>query len=500
MTRIRPGDREFARTISQIIDTNPFLPERPRLERQALGQAFVKDEADWNLHPSAYHASENTIRLQEKAETVLERIRVAVESAGQVDEATAALFTDLSHFVLFGRYRDDMRCNLDGKSRNVAQAYQRFREDFAALFGLDGLPPQEANEPAHIFAVLYQIYRAFHHLFDNMIGCSDCVIRLRANVWESIFTHDLRRYRKTLYARMLDFSTLVTGPSGTGKELVARAIGLSTYIPFDEQRLEFNCRPAEMFISLSLSSFSTPLIESELFGHKKGSFTGADRDRIGWLESCPTGGVVFLDEIGELDEVLQVKLLRVLHEREFQAVGDVQVRRFRGRILAATNRDLARAIDQTKMRADFIYRIRSDSLQMPSLAQRSQDDPRELAYLVHHLLQRITGEVDPSLGEAILRWIHGHLGKNYSWPGNVRELEQCIRGYLIRGDYCPLDAAVADDRQFDNMLQACELTADQLISAYCNAVYSQTQSYVATAKRLGIDRRTVRARIQPPCG
>jgi transcriptional regulator with AAA-type ATPase domain len=498
MTKIRSGDRQFARTISQIIGANPFLPDRPRLEREALGQAFVKDEADWNLHPSAFHASENTIRLQERAEAVLERMRVAIETAAPVDEATAARFTDLSHFVLFGRYRDDLRCILDGKPKHAAQAYERFQEDFAALFEPDGLPPQEANEPTHIFAVLYQIYRAFHHLFDSVIGCSECVIRLRANVWESIFTHDLQRYRKTLFARMLDFSTLVTGPSGTGKELVARAIGLSTYIPFDEQRLEFACRPDKMFISLNLSSFSPTLIESELFGHKKGAFTGADRDRIGWLESCPPGGVVFLDEIGELDEVVQVKLLRVLQEREFKAVGDVEVRRFRGRIVAATNRDLSRAISETKTRADFIYRIRSDSLQVPRLAQRCQDDPQELAYLVHHLLKRITGDLDPALGEAILSWIGANLGTNYSWPGNVRELEQCIRSYLIRRNYRPLEGVVADDRQLDKMLRTCGLTADQLLNAYCHAVYSQTQSYVATAKQLGIDRRTVRSRVERP--
>ena len=123
MTKIRSSDRDFARTISQIIDSNPFLPARPRLERQALGQSFVKEEADWNLHPLAYRASENTIRLQEKAETVLERLRLAIESVGKIEAETAAFYTDLAHFVLFGRYRDDMQRRLTSDFKRILQSY-----------------------------------------------------------------------------------------------------------------------------------------------------------------------------------------------------------------------------------------------------------------------------------------------------------------------------------------------------------------------------------------
>ena len=178
----------------------------------------------------------------------------------------------------------------------------------------------------------------------------------------------------------------------------------------------------------------------------------------------------------------------------------LQVRRFRGRIVAATNRDLSRAISETKTRADFIYRIRSDSLQVPRLAQRCQDDPQELAYLVHHLLKRITGDLDPALGEAILSWIQGISARLLlAWQrariGTVHPQLLDSRGLS--------PARGGSSRMTGSSTRCCEsaeLTADQLLSAYCNAVYSQTQSYVATAKWLGIDRRTVRARIEAASG
>ena len=118
---------------------------------------------------------------------------------------------------------------------------------------------------------------------------------------------------------MGDVTTLVTGPSGTGKELVARAIGLSRYIPFDAEGQAFADDTPRSFVPLNLSALSPTLIESELFGHRRGAFTGAVADRAGWLETCPPRGTVFLDEIGELDPAIQVKLLRVLQSAHLPA-------------------------------------------------------------------------------------------------------------------------------------------------------------------------------------
>jgi DNA-binding NtrC family response regulator len=322
--------------------------------------------------------------------------------------------------------------------------------------------------------------------------------RLRAGIWQSIFTHDLRRYRRVLYDRMGDLTTLITGPSGTGKELVARAIAMARYIPFNAKAKTFAGDYAESFIPLNLSALSPTLIESELFGHRRGAFTGALEDRAGWLETCPPLGTVFLDEIGELDPAIQVKLLRVLQSRTFQRLGDTKTRQFRGKIIAATNRDLATEMARGGFRTDFYYRICSDLVVTPSLHEQLEDNGRELRSLVYFIARRVIDEDEADgLAEEVERWIAKHLGRNYPWPGNFRELEQCVKNILIRHEYRPSVAAPAGaDEQLAAEMRGGKLTAEELLRRYCTLVYGQTRNYEETARRLGLDRRTVKAKVE----
>src|SRR5439155_8849266 len=163
--------------------------------------------------------------------------------------------------------------------------YEKFRADCQHFLDLPGAPLPGRQEPGHLFASLFQVRRAFHHIFWHIIGGSMSMARLRAAVWQSVFTHDTRRYRRALYERKDDVTTLIVGPSGTGKEVVARAIGLSRYIPFDARTQRFAARFGDLFHPLNLSALSPTLIESELFGHRRGAFTGALQDRAGWLET-----------------------------------------------------------------------------------------------------------------------------------------------------------------------------------------------------------------------
>ena len=140
--------------------------------------------------------------------------------------------------------------------------------------------------------------------------------RLRAAIWQSIFTHDMRRYLRSLYRYMGDITTLITGPSGTGKELVAQSIAYSRFVEFDSKKRRFATNYADSLVGLNLTAIAPTLIESELFGHAKGAFTDAKTERQGYLDEskCPRWGTVFLDEIGELDAQIQVKLLESLAE------------------------------------------------------------------------------------------------------------------------------------------------------------------------------------------
>ena len=308
----------------------------------------------------------------------------------------------------------------------------------------------------------------------------------------------MRRYRRTLFQRMGDFATLITGPSGTGKELAARAIAQSRYVPFDDRRLAFADDEGVAFFPMNISALSPTLVESELFGHRRGSFTGAIADRKGWLETCPALGSVFLDELGDLDPTIQVKLLRVIETRTFHPVGDTASRQFQGKLIAATNRDLAAAIRNGSFREDLYYRLCSDQIATPSLAEQVSGSRHVLEELVMYMSRKVAGPEAGELAREVISWIDGNLEPDYPWPGNYRELEQCIKNVLIRRDYRPSRPHAQDPaEELAQEFRAGRLTAEELLSRYCTVVYRQTGSYEETARRLKLDRRTVKSKVIP---
>jgi DNA-binding NtrC family response regulator len=194
---------------------------------------------------------------------------------------------------------------------------------------------------------------------------------------------------------------LLLGETGTGKEVVARAI--------------HNLSPSGPFVTIDCSSMVGPLMESELFGHVKGAFTGAGATKIGLIESA-NGGTALFDEIGELPLDLQAKLLRVLQEKEFRPVGSLATRRSDFRIIAATNRDLAKEVEKGTFRRDLFFRLNVINIRLSPLRERQEDTPA----LINHFLSRVGGKysITAEAMEVLL---------SYDWPGNVRELENCIQ-------------------------------------------------------------------------
>jgi transcriptional regulator with PAS, ATPase and Fis domain len=238
------------------------------------------------------------------------------------------------------------------------------------------------------------------------------------------------------------------------------------------------------------------LVESELFGHRRGAFTGAIADRKGWLEMCPPAGAVFLDELGDLDPSIQVKLLRVIETRTFHPVGDSAGRQFRGKLIAATHRDLAAGIREGRFREDLYFRLCSDQIATPPLAEQLADSPQVLRELIMYMTRRVVGGEAETLAGEVADWIEKNLGADYPWPGNYRELEQCVKNVLIRRDYRPSGSPPSDPvEQIAQDFRAGRLSAEDLLSRYCTVVYSKTRSYEETARRLGIDRRTVKSKI-----
>jgi two-component system, NtrC family, response regulator HupR/HoxA len=210
-------------------------------------------------------------------------------------------------------------------------------------------------------------------------------------------------------------TVLITGENGTGKELVARAIHLASP------------RANAPFVAANCSAFNDNLLESELFGHRRGAFTGAAFDKRGLFEEAD-GGTFLLDEVGDMSPALQVKLLRVLQEGTFMPVGGTQTKKVDVRIIAATNRDLASMVKQGRFREDLYYRLHVVALRTPPLRERGEDVPRLIEYFMHRLAERHgrTKTLDPLTFEKL---------KAHRWPGNVRELQnEMERIWVLSGE------------------------------------------------------------------
>lgn len=502
MALLTPEERTLLRAVSMLAYCNPFAPERIDAERAILGADFVEGEPVWSMRVDAPDAIRvNNARVSERVEREVRTVRERLAKGAVATEHDLLLYEDAVLLILFDRYQRrfyDAIVQALNQKRGVPRwgFYTEFVRDWESFFQIPHVTRPVLYDAPHLFACFFQVRRAFHHIIESIIGSSMAAARLRAAVWQSIFTHDMRRYRRTLYDRLGDFTTLIRGPSGTGKELVASAIGLSRYIPFDPKAQTFSEDFASSFHALNLSALPSTLVESELFGHRRGAFTGALHDRRGWLEVCPPLGAVFLDEIGDLDAAIQVKLLRVLQNRTFQALGDTTERRFHGKLIAATNRDLAQAIQTGHFREDFYYRLCSDLVTTPSLQEQLRETPEVLRELLIFIARRVVGADAEALAEEVEQWIVRHLGREYPWPGNIRELEQCLRNVLVRKEYRPTQTrSVTAQDDLSLAMTNGALTAEELLRRYCALVYAQTGSYEETARRLQLDRRTVKSKV-----
>ena len=222
-----------------------------------------------------------------------------------------------------------------------------------------------------------------------------------------------------------DATVIIQGETGTGKELIARMIH------------RFSLRAGQPFVPVDCSAIPAALLESELFGTMKGAFTGADRDRTGVIEAA-NKGTVFLDEIGDIDPAFQVKLLRFLQEREIRPVGAAREKKVDVRVIAATNRDLQKMVDEEKFREDLWFRLNVVRLDLPPLRERRIDVP----LLAHFFVNKYNGRYnrDVKLTESGLRAL-----KDFTWPGNVRQLQHLIERLTILAPNDRIDAEAVHD-------------------------------------------------------
>jgi two-component system response regulator AtoC len=276
-------------------------------------------------------------------------------------------------------------------------------------------------------------------------------------------------------------TVLLYGESGTGKELIARAIH------YESQK-----RRNKPFVAVNCSALTETLLESELFGHEKGSFTGASQKRIGKFEQSD-GGTIFLDEVGEMAPSTQVKVLRILQEREFERVGGNDLIKVDVRIISATNKNLEDAVRNNEFREDLFYRLSVFPIKLPPLRERKDDIPRLMQYFVEKYAEREDKTIDSVAPEVV------ELLMAYHWPGNVRELENTIEraavlaaGPDIVVNDLPPSVRVMGERRVVDTSKTLNNWIEKLEEEALRKALLECEGNVSlTARKLGIGRATI---------
>jgi two-component system, NtrC family, response regulator AtoC len=311
-------------------------------------------------------------------------------------------------------------------------------------------------------------------------------------------------YKAVGRVALQDVPVLITGESGTGKELVARAI------------YQHGPRSKAPFLALNCAAIPESLLESELFGHEKGSFTGADRRRIGKFEQC-NGGTLLLDEIGDMPIALQAKILRLLQEQSFERVGGNETIRTDVRLIAATHRDLKTWADEGKFRPDLYYRLSVFTIHLPPLRERGDDLPTLINLFVKRYRAELGREICDISAEALARL------QAYSWPGNIRELQSVLKqailrstGHVLLPAFLPDLPSSTSDTEPAAIVEDCPDVAafiQQQLQSGSNNLYEEAHrnldryllsqvlksadgNQVQAARVLGIARQTLRSKLR----
>jgi DNA-binding NtrC family response regulator len=484
--KLTPDLREFFSLVQGAIQTNPFNAERMDFDLKLSGLPHDIPRKK-QVEKAVYEVGERIKRLEESG-------RVDVRRYSGKDRQLVLAGVLFHYFYLFREKFDQFI--LDQMEAGDNSLKVPFAQEALSLLCKKGL---NAEESCRYFALSYQLRRAYFFINRRLVGRSPAMTELRFNLWNNVFTHNIDLYERYLISRMEDFSTLFLGETGTGKGIAAMALGCSGFIPFNEKKKSFLESFTRSFASINLSQYPDTLIESELFGHKKGAFTGAVKDHIGVFGRCSPYGAILLDEIGEVKSHLQIKLLQVLQERIFLPVGSHRKSRFQGRVIAATNTPIGSLRAKKGFRDDFYYRLSSDIITVPPLRKRIQENPDELHDLLSYTIKKIVGVPSPEMIHMIKKVIDTSLGPDYDWPGNVRELEQCVRRVILSRRY-EGDRVKPDVKDITSRLQqgihTGKMDAQQLLSGYCSMLYQRFGTFEEVARRTNLDRRTVKKYIK----
>jgi len=478
--------------IHSLAFVNPFAGQRDEIEGTIISQ-MGQTEKPWIRNSKFTNEFNQVLYWVEQGEQSL----LSGMAKGYGSAVRAEQMASLAYFSLYHELVDDLDALIESEEPDSTANRKLFKKIESGIKKrrplVSGGRSAMWEKPEHLFACFYQLRRAFLCLFNEIVGWSEPVRALRVRVWESVFTKDMLSYQQWMHESVGRFPTLILGPTGSGKEIVARAIGLSRFIPYDPSSGQFASNPKKSFCPVNLSALTETLIESELFGHRKGSFTGAMRDHPGIFQTAGQYGTVFLDEIGEVPESIQVKLLRILQSGEFQAIGGDAPSFYEGKIIAATHRDLSEEVRMGGMREDFFYRLCGDQVNTVGLEKILSANPKEIENSINYICSKLFGkEGARELSARVVEKLKSVLPRNYSWPGNFRELEQAVRNIIVHDEFVPLGQGGRTELDIRETYRSTQLSLSEWSQIYARKAYENAGSYREAARRLDADQRTVK--------
>jgi PAS domain S-box-containing protein len=477
------ANAKFAEMILQLFSTRTAAEiERKRTE-EALRQSEERFRVAIKNSPIAVFNQDRDLRYTwiYNSQFPLPDSEKLGKTLGELlDPAEAAHITEVRRRVLETGVgaRDEMRVTFGGKKRYLDTTIEPVLNAAGAVIGITGASMdvtalREASE---------QLREAKKKLTEEKLY-------LEQEINAEMGFGEIIGQSKALQAVMeqvgkvaaCDATVLLLGETGTGKELVARAIHW------------LSLRTGNSFIKLNCAAIPSGLLESDLFGHEKGAFTGAVSKKIGRLELADKG-TLFLDEIGEISLSLQPKLLRVLQDREFERLGGTQTLKVDFRLIAATNRDLSDSVRENEFRSDLYYRLNVFPIRVPPLRERRED----IRFLVEHFVQKFARRMKKSITSIPKRTIDALMG--WEWPGNVRELENFIersviltQGSVLVSPLSELKPTTAEEKSVDESLEATE--REHILRALRES-HGQIGGLKGAAMRLGLKRTTLQSKLK----
>jgi plasmid stabilization system protein ParE len=485
--------------LAELAVDNACSPSRIENVARVLGVEFVPPGATVapGLDPRVPH--HNIASMRRLCAKLLPVLRERYQAGGEVSDEERRVYVRVVYYYLHDRYAPSFQEIIDrvaigaDKNARAAPFYAEFAEAYGQLLGFLGRAP-DVVPCLRLFEILFQARRAFFALYTKIRGRSAPVARLRAAIWSAIFGGLLDDHGLHRWNRMHKLPVLIQGPTGTGKELSAQTIAASGYVPFDVAEGAF--APYDHYYAgINLVAFAPGVLPSELYGHVKGAFTGAVKDRVGILEGVPEFGAVLLDEIAEIPLEMQAELLRVLQERRFRAVGEEkESRRLAARVLCATHRDMALLMHEGRVREDFFRRVCMMKLRTPSLRERLDDLPDELRDLVAFIAADLFGpESAESLVDQVETVVRARL-RRHPWTGNMRELAQCVAEVQTTGTYVPERPDPAVALALD--LRQVKVPLEDVRRRYAEIAVAKAGNPTAAARLLDVDTRTLKALLK----